>query len=132
MTLTKTVPFFTILILALQIFSCVQQEIRKMDGRDFNDRLVKGIVEGQTNKQEIIGLFGSPFEQSAENSATEKYVYVYELSDEQQSRIYTKKLVILFNNGIVMKYNFIEKEETKGERKTEQSNEKVMPLKIGF
>jgi outer membrane protein assembly factor BamE (lipoprotein component of BamABCDE complex) len=115
------------------MFSCATTEDKRIEGQNFNDKLVEKIVEGKTTKQEILKMFGIPFEQSRDKNNIEKYVYVHQLWDEQQSKTYTKKLVILFENEVVKNYNFIEKEEAKGERKTEQSNEKVVPLKIiGF
>lgn len=124
-----------IILLLFLLSSCATTEDKlSIESHNFNERLINNIAEGKTTKQEILRMFGSPQGQSiVDKTDTEKFVYIYQWIDEQESKIFTKQLTILFENSIVKKLNYIEKEDIKGERKTEKSDEKIVPLKIiGF
>lgn len=127
--LRTTLKSVFILVLLLEI-ACATSS-GSLSGRNFNEQLINNIHEGKTTRQEILKNFGIPYEQSIDmNKNHERFVYIYEWADEQQNRVYTKQLTILFENSVVKKFNYIEKEDIKAERRTKKSNEKVIPLKI--
>jgi outer membrane protein assembly factor BamE (lipoprotein component of BamABCDE complex) len=79
-------------------------------GQNFNDQSVGDLVVGETNKEQVLQMFGAPFNKGSIN-ANEVFIYSYEeneFSDYEQFEVYINKryksLFVLFDQDNRVKY----------------------------
>lgn len=79
-------------------------------GRDFNDSKVSSLKAGETDKSQVIQMFGDPYRRGQVNQQT-VFIYSYEESEfpahsgpEVRIEVRYKSLMILFDENNVVKY----------------------------
>jgi hypothetical protein len=86
---------------------------------DFSEEKTSNIVLNSTSSDEIIEMFGQPFDRKVSTQhngrRTESIIYCYE-RNTGNDKVYVKKLTILTENNIVINYNYIEKVLIKSNR----------------
>jgi len=120
-----------ILTVSLLFAACATTDVTTF-GKDFDKTKTDSIVKGQTTKQEIVQLLGEPHDKTLQESGTELWVYLYQVTEittkppltafhsvKSEGTVKEKKLEISFDQDVVK--NFVLSESTRpvtGEQKT--------------
>jgi hypothetical protein len=111
----KTISLFILSLLI--IWGCTQSLPPSSLGIYFPDENVRSIAKGKTTDKDIIQMFGEPLSKTI-TPDTEKWTYTYASGNATVVRTFTtvgtkyrgksKKLDILFKNGVVTDFTFYE------------------------
>ena len=113
----KSISLVAVVVVSLVVFGCTQILPPSSMGRDFPGENVGKIVRGKTTDNDLIQMFGEPLSKTI-TPDTEKWTYTYASGNATVLRTFTtvgtkyrgksKKLDILFKNGVVTDFTFYE------------------------
>ncbi len=108
--------FQLLFLLASSLFlaGCASRYGSREIARFTRNDIESHIIDGQTTKEEVLGMFGPNFYITLDDAQRESWHYKYVMKNGQETR-FVNQLVVLFNeNNIVHQHRFYSTEDKNG------------------